>query len=125
MSHEKLTWMMTRLVLPIAVVLTAILGAVFLVRSKPEPQRATPPERGVLVEVVELELEEKRTSLTTFFGLAPMILETSPQARFLVPMAVSLGFGIMFTIIVLGLVPCIYLIADDVKRWFAPPVDVG
>jgi multidrug efflux pump subunit AcrB len=66
------------------------------------------------------------TSLTTFFGLAPMILETSPQARFLVPMAVSLGFGIMFTtIIVLGLVPCIYLIADDAKRWFAPPVDVG
>lgn len=66
------------------------------------------------------------TSLTTFFGLAPMILETSPQARFLVPMAVSLGFGIMFTtIIVLGLVPCIYLIADDVKRWFTPPVDVG
>ncbi|MEM6533723.1 MAG: efflux RND transporter permease subunit [Myxococcota bacterium] len=34
------------------------------------------------------------TSLTTFFGLAPMIAETSIQARFLIPMALSLGFGV-------------------------------
>lgn len=71
MSHEKLTWMMTRLVLPIAVVLTAILGAVFLVRSKPEPQRATPPELGVLVEVVELELEEKRVEVEGMGSVVP------------------------------------------------------
>lgn len=59
------------------------------------------------------------TSLTTFFGLAPMILETSPQAKFLVPMAISLGFGIMFTtVIVLGVVPCFYLVADDFKQLF-------
>lgn len=57
------------------------------------------------------------TSLTTFFGLAPMILETSVQARFLIPMAVSLGFGVMFaTFITLILVPAAYLILEDVKR---------
>ena len=57
------------------------------------------------------------TSLTTFFGLAPMILETSMQARFLVPMAISLGYGVLFaTVIVLILVPANYLIVEDVRR---------
>ncbi|HCH62949.1 MAG: hypothetical protein CL927_17440 [Deltaproteobacteria bacterium] len=54
------------------------------------------------------------TSLTTFFGLMPMIRETSPQARFLIPMAISLGFGVLFaTIIVLLLVPALYVIVED------------
>ncbi len=57
------------------------------------------------------------TSLTTFFGLAPMILETSVQARFLIPMAISLGFGVLFaTFIILLLVPCLYLVIDDASR---------
>jgi len=57
------------------------------------------------------------TSLTTFFGLAPMILETSVQARFLIPMAVSLGFGVMFaTFITLVMVPACYVIVDDIHR---------
>ena len=57
------------------------------------------------------------TSLTTFAGLTPMLLETDIQARFLIPMAVSLSFGIMFsTVITLFLVPCIYLMLEDVKR---------
>jgi multidrug efflux pump subunit AcrB len=57
------------------------------------------------------------TSLTTFFGLAPMILETSVQARFLVPMAVSLGFGVLAaTMIMLLIVPCSYLILEDASR---------
>ena len=56
------------------------------------------------------------TSLTTFFGLAPMIFETSVQARFLIPMAISLGFGILFsTVIVLAIVPCFYLIVEDIR----------
>jgi len=56
------------------------------------------------------------TSLTTFFGLAPMIFETSVQARFLIPMAVSLGFGVLFaTFIILLLVPCLYMILKDIK----------
>ncbi len=56
------------------------------------------------------------TSLTTFFGLAPMLAETSVQAQFMIPMAVSLGFGIIFaTVITLVLIPCLYVILEDVK----------
>ncbi len=59
------------------------------------------------------------TSLTTFFGLMPMILETSVQAQFLVPMAISLGFGILFgTGIILLLIPALYLILEDIRRLF-------
>ncbi len=54
------------------------------------------------------------TTLTTFGGLAPMIFETSRQARFLIPMALSLGYGILFsTAIILVLIPCLYLIVED------------
>jgi multidrug efflux pump subunit AcrB len=57
------------------------------------------------------------TSLTTFGGLTPLLLEKSVQARFLVPMAVALGFGVMFaTLISLLLVPSLYLVLDDVRR---------
>jgi multidrug efflux pump subunit AcrB len=57
------------------------------------------------------------TTLTTFGGLAPMIFETSRQARFLIPMAVSLGFGILFaTVITLVLVPAFYLVVEDLKQ---------
>lgn len=61
------------------------------------------------------------TSLTTFLGLMPMILETSIQARFLVPMALSLGFGVMFaTGITLLLIPSLYLILEDITGLFRP-----
>ncbi|MCY1054505.1 efflux RND transporter permease subunit [Nannocystis sp. SCPEA4] len=57
------------------------------------------------------------TSVTTFFGLMPMILEPSVQARFLIPMAISLGFGVMFaTAITLILVPALYLAVEDLRR---------
>ncbi len=56
------------------------------------------------------------TSLTTFFGLAPMILETSTQARFLVPMAISLGFGVLFScVVVLLLTMAFHVIAHDFR----------
>ena len=59
------------------------------------------------------------TTVTTFGGLAPMIFETSRQARFLIPMAVSLGFGILFgTMITLMLVPSLYLVVEDIKNLF-------
>ncbi len=59
------------------------------------------------------------TALTTFFGLAPMIFETSVQARFLVPMAISLGYGILFsTVIILILVPSLYVIHHDITGYF-------
>ena len=57
------------------------------------------------------------TSVTTFVGLAPLMFGGSAQAMFLVPMAVSLAFGVLFaTFITLVLVPAIYLIFDDVRR---------
>ncbi len=57
------------------------------------------------------------TSLTTFAGLSPLLLEPSMQAKFLVPMAVSLGFGVLFaTFITLVLVPTIYLILEDIRN---------
>jgi multidrug efflux pump subunit AcrB len=57
------------------------------------------------------------TSLTTFGGLMPIILETSVQAQFLIPMAISLGFGILFaTAITLLLIPALYLILEDARR---------
>ncbi|MCO4771480.1 MAG: efflux RND transporter permease subunit [Deltaproteobacteria bacterium] len=56
------------------------------------------------------------TSLTTFFGLMPMIFETSVQAKFLIPMAISLGFGVIFaTFVILLLIPAIFMIFEDVK----------
>ena len=59
------------------------------------------------------------TTLTTFFGLMPMIFETSRQAKFLIPMAISLGFGILFsTFIILILVPALYIITEDIKYGF-------
>ena len=57
------------------------------------------------------------TSLTTFAGLMPLLLEESLQAKFLVPMAVSLGYGVMFsTFITLILVPASYIILEDFKK---------
>ena len=57
------------------------------------------------------------TSLTTFFGLLPMLMEDSLQAQQVVPMAASLGFGIIFaTVITLLLVPCMYIVLDDLAR---------
>ncbi len=59
------------------------------------------------------------TSLTTFFGLVPMISETSVQARFLIPMAISLGFGVLFvTFVVLLLVPALYMVIEDLRSLF-------
>ena len=59
------------------------------------------------------------TTLTTFFGLVPMLLEKSLQARFLIPMAVSLAFGVVFaTMITLLLVPALYMILEDIKTLF-------
>jgi multidrug efflux pump subunit AcrB len=57
------------------------------------------------------------TSLTTFAGLTPMLLERSVQAQFLIPMAISLGFGVLFgTFVTLLLVPCGYMILNDVHN---------
>jgi multidrug efflux pump subunit AcrB len=69
------------------------------------------------------------TSSTTFVGLLPLMLESSLQAQFLIPMAISLGFGVVFaTTITLYLVPCALLAAEDFGRnlarlgdWYVKP----
>lgn len=59
------------------------------------------------------------TTLTTFGGLSPMVFETSRQAQFITPMAVSLGFGILFTTFVcLLMLPASYLLLENVKDFF-------
>lgn len=57
------------------------------------------------------------TSLTTFAGMTPLLLDKTTQAQFLIPMAVSLGFGILFaTLLALYLVPALYLVKEDIQR---------
>lgn len=59
------------------------------------------------------------TSLTTFFGLLPITTETSVQAQLVIPMAISLAFGIVFaTVITLIWVPCLYVTLGSIKDWF-------
>jgi len=59
------------------------------------------------------------TSMTTFIGLMPLLFEKSTQAQFLIPMAVSMAFGIIFaTFITLILVPANYLFVEDLKLFF-------
>ena len=59
------------------------------------------------------------TSLTTFFGIFPLYFEGSLQAQFIIPMAISLGFGIVFaTVITLFLIPALYLIKEDIANLF-------
>jgi len=69
------------------------------------------------------------TSLTTFLGLLPLMLERSLQAQFLIPMAISLGFGVIFaTTITLYLIPCLLMAAAHFKEvclrtkdWYLKP----
>ena len=64
------------------------------------------------------------TSLTTFCALVPMLLERSTQAQVIIPMAISLAFGIVFaTVITLLLVPSLYVILEDLDKLFGAEGD--
>lgn len=77
----------------------------------------TPPFESIMRAAILRFRPIILTSLTTFFGLSPMIFESSMQARFLIPMAVSLGFGVLFgTFIILLVIPAVYLIVEDAKK---------
>ena len=57
------------------------------------------------------------TTVTTFLGISPLIFFASGQTAFLSPMAVSLGFGLIFaTLLILVVVPCFYMVMDDIRR---------
>tara|TARA_B100001094_G_C18194340_1_gene809546 strand:- start:3380 stop:6496 length:3117 start_codon:yes stop_codon:yes gene_type:complete len=65
------------------------------------------------------------TSITTAGGLLPILAETSLQAQYIIPMAVSLAFGILFaTLVTLCFIPALYLALDDVSKlykwWWQP-----
>ena len=58
------------------------------------------------------------TTITTFLGVSPLIFFSSAQTRFLMPLAISLGVGLLFaTVLVLLVLPCFYLIVDDLREW--------
>ncbi|MBQ4833217.1 efflux RND transporter permease subunit [Pseudoalteromonas sp. MMG010] len=78
---------------------------------------------GVSINQAVMQAGAKRfraillTSITTFIGVLPIILETSLQAKIVIPMAVSLAFGVLFaTVITLILIPCQYVALEDTKR---------
>ncbi|TWT92860.1 Multidrug resistance protein MdtB [Botrimarina colliarenosi] len=92
-------------------------------------------EKGATLEEAALQAGARRfrpimlTSVTTFVGLVPLLMDRSLQAQFLIPMAVSLAFGVLFaTLVTLFLIPCSLLAADDLrralgaaKRWYLRP----
>ena len=83
--------------------------------------RTQHPEKTALNIIKTASIQRFRpiilTTMTTFFGLMPMILETSRQAKILIPMAISIGFGILFaTLITLILIPSLYLVVDDLRQ---------
>jgi multidrug efflux pump subunit AcrB len=58
------------------------------------------------------------TSITTVAGLLPLLLERSSLAQAVIPMAISLSFGVMFaTVLTLFVVPATFLLVNDVRRW--------
>ena len=83
-------------------------------------------KRGIRLKEAVMHAGNKRfraimlTSITTFIGLVPIIFfEVSAQAQIVIPMAVSLAFGVLFaTIVTLVLIPCLYLIIEDLKALF-------
>jgi len=80
-------------------------------------QEGLPPVDAIYKAATQRFRPIMLTTLTTFGGLAPMIFETSRQARFLIPMALSLGYGILFsTFIVLLIVPSMFIIINDIKN---------
>ncbi|WP_457599540.1 efflux RND transporter permease subunit [Hydrogenimonas sp.] len=100
------------------VVNDALILVDFANRYRRRVKNATP-----LKTVKEAALQRFRpillTTITTFGGLMPMIFETSRQAKFLIPMAISLGFGVLFaTFVTLLVVPALYLVVEDIKRWW-------
>ena len=58
------------------------------------------------------------TTITTALGLLPLMLETSFQARFLIPMAITIAFGLVSaTAIILLVLPCLLMIVDDLQHF--------
>ncbi len=77
-----------------------------------------PPRQAIVEATTRRFRPVLLTTLTTFIGLMPMMLEQTYQAKQLIPVAISLGFGVLFaTVITLALIPCLYLILEDCKKF--------
>lgn len=94
-------------------------GLVFVVTARRLRDEGVPAMEAAAQAAVRRLRPILLTSLTTFCGLAPMIFEQSVQARFLVPMAISLGYGILFsTVFVLLLTPVLFAVYHDIRAWW-------
>ena len=72
--------------------------------------------RGIHIKIAKTRFSPViLTTIITFLGPLPLILEKSLQAKFLIPMVISLGFGILFaTVITIFIIPIIYYILEDI-----------
>ncbi len=78
------------------------------------------PRRAVVNGAVQRFRPIVLTSVTTFFGLTPILLESSVQAQFLIPMVTSLSFGVLFaSVVTLIFVPALYLAGENASYYFA------
>ncbi len=96
-------------------------GLILVDFIKKELRRGTPTYEAVIAASRRRLRPILLTSLTTILGLAPLMTETSFQARFLIPMAISISFGLGFaTLLTLIVVPALFLISEDIlaiARW--------
>ncbi len=81
-------------------------------------------ERGYSCEEAVVSASYRRarpiilTTITTFLGVSPLIFFATGQTKFLSPMAISLGFGLVFaTVLILTVLPCLYMITEDLKNY--------
>ncbi len=99
--------------------------AIILVRDYLLRRQNAPPEAKADALITDTACRRLRavllTSLTTVGGLSPLMLETSTQAQFLIPMAISVCFGLMFaTLLILFIVPAYISYHESLARFFAP-----
>lgn len=94
-------------------------GLVFMITANNLYNEGAPPMEAAFRASLRRFRPIVLTAFTTFAGLAPMIFEPSVQARFLIPMAISLGYGILFTTgVVLLLMPVLFVMYHDLRALF-------
>ena len=116
LGFEVTLWSMVGVVAVSGVVVNDTL--VLLDRINQRLEQGDGLERAVVEAGAERFRPIMLTSLTTFIGMAPLILASDAQSRFLVPMAISLAFGVLFaTLVSLLLVPALWMLGRDSRAW--------
>jgi multidrug efflux pump subunit AcrB len=118
-AHLLLGWTMTIMSMVGLVALSGIVvndSLVLVDYANQQIRSGKTAYEGFLIAVKNRFRPIMLTTLTTFFGLMPMIFEKSIQAKIIIPMAITLGFGVLFaTTITLFLIPSLGLILEDLK----------